>query len=209
MKLNVMFISVFLLSGCMTAPRQSVLDTMKTETPVNVTHLNLAPVGVGQIKVSMEQKKIGNYHTTVLPLLPGLHTKTYSNVRELPPELLSTYQRLIADELTEVGYDVAGREQLFVKPDTDRARFLIAAEISDATWDSYEGAGFKTIGSMRLDWQVYDVVRKTVIFKATTSGKDWVQNSDGVGLSYKILSNALRNLLAKNDLVQALTEASK
>lgn len=210
-KLN--YYSIFfvaLLAGCATGPSTSDIERARPETPINVSNLKIAPIGAGKVEMNMAPRKVGSYHSTVFPFLVAVNTADYNNARKLTPEFHSACKRMIEDTLAEAGYDVAGRDELFVESDLSRGRFLIGGEIVDVAMNSYEGVPkYRTAGNIKIEWQVYDVVKKAIIYKTTTTAENLVNNSDGIGLSFIMIDDALRNLLAKKDLVETLSEASK
>ncbi|CAO3372076.1 serine protease [Azospirillum argentinense] len=92
----------------------------------------------------------------------------------------STFQERFAEVLADAGYDVAGVQGSDYEAEFDRkrARFILRGDLravnSDLcrrrSWLTGRSEGVSGIGSLRVDWAVYDAVTGRLVHRVTTTG---------------------------------------
>ncbi|ALJ34018.1 MULTISPECIES: trypsin-like peptidase domain-containing protein [Azospirillum] len=92
----------------------------------------------------------------------------------------STFQERFAEVLTDAGYDVAGVQGSDYEAEFDRkrARYILRGDLravnSDLcrrrSWLTGSSEGVSGIGSLRVDWAVYDAVTGRLVHRVTTTG---------------------------------------
>ncbi|WP_149165384.1 trypsin-like peptidase domain-containing protein [Azospirillum brasilense] len=92
----------------------------------------------------------------------------------------STFQERFAEVLADAGYDVAGVQGSDYEAEFDRkrARFVLRGDLravnSDLcrrrSWLTGGGEGVSGVGSLRVDWAVYDAVTGRLVHRVTTTG---------------------------------------
>ncbi|TWA69061.1 hypothetical protein FBZ82_105218 [Azospirillum brasilense] len=92
----------------------------------------------------------------------------------------STFQERFAEVLADAGYDVAGVQGSDYEAEFDRkrARYILRGDLravnSDLcrrrSWLTGRSEGVSGIGSLRVDWAVYDAVTGRLVHRVTTTG---------------------------------------
>lgn len=92
----------------------------------------------------------------------------------------STFQERFAEVLADAGYDVAGVQGSDYEAEFDRkrARFILRGDLravnSDLcrrrSWLTGRSEGVSGVGSLRVDWAVYDAVTGRLVHRVTTTG---------------------------------------
>ncbi|CAO3449898.1 hypothetical protein [Azospirillum argentinense] len=92
----------------------------------------------------------------------------------------STFQERFAEVLADAGYDVAGVQGSDYEAEFDRkrARYILRGDLravnSDLcrrrSWLTGGSEGVSGIGSLRVDWAVYDAVTGRLVHRVTTTG---------------------------------------
>lgn len=92
----------------------------------------------------------------------------------------STFQERFAEVLADAGYDVAGAPGSDYEAEFDRkrARYILRGDLravnSDLcrrrSWLTGRSEGVSGIGSLRVDWAVYDAVTGRLVHRVTTTG---------------------------------------
>ncbi|MDQ2102972.1 hypothetical protein [Azospirillum isscasi] len=92
----------------------------------------------------------------------------------------STIQERFGEVLADAGYDVAGTQGSAYEAEFDRkrARYVVRGDLravnSDLcrrrSWLTGRSEGVSGIGSLRVDWAVYDAVTGRLVHRVTTSG---------------------------------------
>ncbi|MBB3262995.1 hypothetical protein FHW79_000582 [Azospirillum sp. OGB3] len=92
----------------------------------------------------------------------------------------ATFQERFAEVLADAGYDVAGVQGSDYEAEFDRkrARFILRGDLravnSDLcrrrSWLTGRSEGVSGVGSLRVDWAVYDAVTGRLVHRVTTTG---------------------------------------
>ncbi|TWA84306.1 hypothetical protein FBZ83_105187 [Azospirillum brasilense] len=92
----------------------------------------------------------------------------------------STFQERFAEVLADAGYDVAGVQGSDYEAEFDRkrARYILRGDLravnSDLcrrrSWLTGRSEGVSGVGSLRVDWAVYDAVTGRLVHRVTTTG---------------------------------------
>jgi S1-C subfamily serine protease len=120
------------------------------------------------------------------------------------------FNDIFREELEAANYEVVGDpDQLFGDPEMDRANYFIAGLINDIESNvCYPWAGYGNTETasasvyMKIEWQIYDTLRRQVVMKVTTEGSSETEEAISRGDSITMESAfaiAVRNLLADQE----------
>lgn len=193
--------SLFLLTGCQTAPVKQVAVKQAIEIPEGKES---KPVLFKKIVVKLHRgEEYGSVQGGLLCIPHGKLKWKSGRVVWSGEDLTEVFQ----DELKSANYQVVGDpDALFEDRSATGAELMIAGKVDSLKANicfPYSGMGdvSKSKGSafMQVNWQVYSTLHRNVIYKTTTQGStNKTETTDGVDteLILDAFSVAVRNLLA-------------
>ena len=113
---------------------------------------------------------------------------------------------ILRDELQKAGYRIPGPpKSLFEEAKDGQAELLLAGAIKAVTLNVCSGPqGRSSEGSVEIEWQAYERRTRSVVLISTTGGTA-KSSRGGRDAYYDAAAAALRNLLAQEDFVKAVS----
>lgn len=213
--------SVGLVAACQTVAVK--VPEVATKQPVEITSsTNLAPIKFDTVGMKIKRGAIiGTYDADFLGL-----TKCYgygSNIFWNQGRIISRnieYADIFFGEMKNANFNVVGNpDKLFAQTTSDavQPRFLVGGQIEDIKINAcrekefWTGRPMNTVAgkaAVRVNWQVFDLFEKRVIFETVTNGSAKSERGvpDGVlVLIQNAFGNAVANLAAEEKLVAILS----
>lgn len=145
--------------------------------------------------------KIGYHHTGLLKIPRYSYDAPSLSVGS------KEFNLIVLEELKKYNYNVLGGESLLFGDDkSSKARFQLGGTITNLIYNTYSSISENsTESSLIVEWQVYDVLKKEVVFKFSTSGysKSYNISTQAVFMAFRI---ALHNLMANKEFVELLSK---
>jgi len=125
----------------------------------------------------------------------------------VPGEIIT----ILRDELQKAGYRTPGPpKSLFDDPKDAPAELLLAGAVKAVTLNVCDGPqGRSSEGSVEIEWQAYEQRTRSVVFTGTTGGTAKSPRRGGRDAYYDAAAAALRNLLAQEAFVKAVSSAGR
>ncbi len=126
-------------------------------------------------------------------------------------------KQTFSDALEANGYDVVENIDIDFRPEDElqRAEYFVSARVKDVDLDTCsdsKGGSAKGKFYMRVDWSVYDALRRTVVYKTTTEGytNRKILNTEGLDIFFfDAFDMAAHNLAADRDFRALIVEGKK
>ena len=188
----------FLVYGCAGSIKSLA---PKQETPIDVSEQKLPAVGVAKIESSLTPgQEVGAHYEGLMKV----RKQTYYAEGYVSDAWQEKYEDIVIDELSNAGYKTKEQSDIFEMDDSFNARFLVGGIIRNSTLQSFGFlAGNYTESLISIEWQLFDRIKRDVIYKLQTDGYGQVS---GVSMeSYTVaVRNCFKNLLADKGFVEIL-----
>lgn len=194
-----------LFSGCVTQPKATAANYLKSKESINVKELSLPGIGISKVNLKMKPgTEIGHHHGGLM----NIKMNKYTTKPQLNPADQVSFVSSMNQELINAGYKVVGIESLFEERKLDDARFLIGGEITSVSYNTYSSAaGNHSEADYKINWKVYDKNTLKEFFEIHTNGRAWRKGIDSA-VEIDAIMVAFSNLLAEQKFVDALKKAS-
>lgn len=167
------FAALLALAACMGG------DLPQTRKAPPIARGSTEPVRFDGLSLgSMRRGMVTGRYVWALECWPPYEDVFWTSGRSLHEN--STFQERFAEVLTDAGYDVAGLQGSAYEAEFDRkrARFILRGDLravnSDLcrrrSWLTGRSEGVSGVGSLRVDWAVYDAVTGRLVHRVTTTG---------------------------------------
>lgn len=198
--LTITFLAL-IISSCATAPVKYAELNEAIEVPQGTDSV---PLAFNKIIVKLRRlEEIGEAYGGIL-CVPNTKLEWQGGRVNITTE---DFTEIFRDELLKANYPIVGNPNaLFDDPELSKAELLVAGMINDLELNiCYPNSGFGDFSTakggayMKVDWQIYSLLDRSVIFNTTSEGSFELDESRRDGL-FNIMStsfaNATQNLLA-------------
>ena len=190
----VTLLAVTIAVGCATAPKKVSLNL----EPVELGPEGTAPITFTRLVIRVPAgTEVGSHHDGLLKV------PQYKHYWQSSVSVASDEFKIVAcEQLRGCGYTVLGGDNLLFGEDkSSKAEYQLGGTVKDLTYDTYAPlAGGYTEAWMEIEWQLYNVFRKEVVFSTTTSGYG-KQEGTAAGTLLNAFGAALTNLMADSAFV--------
>jgi serine protease Do len=120
------------------------------------------------------------------------------------------YRIAASEEMRRLGYTVLGAENiLFGQDESAKARFQLGGTVLDMRYNTYGPlAGGFSEAKIRVEWQVQDSLKKTIVYKVTTDGYG-KQSGTSPGVVLFSFRNAFNQLLSYSSFAEIIKISSE
>ncbi len=166
--------------------------------PIDVDPTQMAPISFKQAVIQIPAgTKIGNDYTQ--PAEPDLLWQTSISIAA------QIFNEVVIEELNNANHNVIGSTKLlFENDDSWKAKYMLGARITDIHYDLYSYFRKRIEASITVQWELFDVADRKVVYTARTEGA--IQSKDNIGTACLIeaFRGATKRLLATNEFISKL-----
>ena len=201
---NIILLLIIFTTSC--ASRRRVISPPELPKPIIVgPEEKSAPIAFKKVLIKIPVGTVIGYHHDGLARIRQFPYYWEKSVVVLGEEV----NQIANEELRKAGYSVPSKTVTVFESSGDeswKAKFLLGGTISSINYHTYAPlAGNFSRGKISVEWEVFDIDLRRVVYKATTYGSG-VAKGIGLGAAYEAFRDAIRNFLAEKEFHALLTK---